>query len=782
MGKAFLKVKNKIFFFKVFFYFSVFLFLIGVIMISTYKIMNLGVKKQFYDKIQYNLLTASTTVDTQIEIVQNMGLNFFTSDYVKQYFKPESAITPSLKAEQWRIMRVISQNEAIFGELINKDYVFFCDGTKVYAGAGIYDKDFFFENICNYQKYPYDYWTKLTSGNRNMRVLTSTEVLNTFTNETKKVIPVVTFQRIRGQDVIYTSNISSEKVENMLKSSAVIDSTEFLILDRQANILLDTNQESLKQEEIEWLQASLPDENSQLAYTRGKQKYLTFSRASDYSGLVYISMVPMNAFNQVMSMNLYLIIGTGIMMLLVGVSLALMFSMRIYRPIHSVVDILVSNDKCQTDENKQGKGVDEIQFLKQGVKLLLDNEQQYQKRLIHYDMEYAEHSLRLIINGIATSKYTHLSQTLQTLYHFEYNTYVCCNILFDYTLEFYQKIEEMNQREVMNQFRVVLEALINKTQKCCVLEMQNGMYTCIINTESHENMTRIIESFKIFESIFKNDIDYYSVYIGIGDVCDMNKLAVSYHQAMTALQNRSKKQDYQIIQFNKLPIKSQVVFSFYDQKKIVNFILNGTKEELNQLVSDILNENKNRGITYPNMIELYKQIWSVGQRCLEEQGKKIEDLEITQTITSIEQQKDLSFDESKHIVLNFLNSVLEYIRLEGICSGNKIVNQIQRYVAEHYAQDLCLEQIASELDISAKYISRVFKQKCGENLTEYINQIRISKAKEILVTTNTKIGEIASMVGIESRSTFLRVFKKLEGVSPNEYRMAYVQLENVEQD
>ena len=67
-------------------------------------------------------------------------------------------------------------------------------------------------------------------------------------------------------------------------------------------------------------------------------------------------------------------------------------------------------------------------------------------------------------------------------------------------------------------------------------------------------------------------------------------------------------------------------------------------------------------------------------------------------------------------------------------------------------------------------MSRLFKQKSGENLTDYINEVRIEKAKEILTTTNVKIGDIAAMVGLESRATFLRVFKKLEGVSPNEYR------------
>jgi YesN/AraC family two-component response regulator len=333
----------------------------------------------------------------------------------------------------------------------------------------------------------------------------------------------------------------------------------------------------------------------------------------------------------------------------------------------------------------------------------------------------------------------------------------------------------------MNNFRNILEALISKTEKCCVLEMQKGIYACIINIESEDCIPRIKEVFEKFEQVFKNDLEYYTVCIGIGESCqDMGKLAASYNQAIIALQNRSKQIPYQIIEFSKLPVKNQVVFTFYDQKKIVNCIKTSNKEGLNQVVSDILNENNNRGISYKNMLELYKQLWSVGQRCLEEQGRKLEDLESINGahIGFIEPKKESSFEEAKSELLNFLDNVLDYIALEGICSGNKIIDMIQKYVLDNYAEDLSLEHIGSELGISAKYISRVYKQKCGENLTDYINEVRIKKGKEMLLTTNTKIGDIATMVGIESRSTFLRVFKKLEGVSPNEYRSAYAEIQN----
>ena len=88
----------------------------------------------------------------------------------------------------------------------------------------------------------------------------------------------------------------------------------------------------------------------------------------------------------------------------------------------------------------------------------------------------------------------------------------------------------------------------------------------------------------------------------------------------------------------------------------------------------------------------------------------------------------------------------------------------------NYTGELYLEKMGTDLGFSAKYMSKIFKQKTGENLTDYINRVRMEKAREILLSTNIKINDVAVMVGIESRATFLRVFKKLEGISPGEYR------------
>ncbi|TDF99748.1 helix-turn-helix domain-containing protein [Paenibacillus piri] len=102
--------------------------------------------------------------------------------------------------------------------------------------------------------------------------------------------------------------------------------------------------------------------------------------------------------------------------------------------------------------------------------------------------------------------------------------------------------------------------------------------------------------------------------------------------------------------------------------------------------------------------------------------------------------------------------------------ADQLVSAIIAYIEDHYGQDLYLEKLADQLGVSSKYLSKMFKQKKGMNLTDYISLVRITKAKEMMMSTDRNISDISEQVGIYSRTTFIRLFKKFEGLPPNEFR------------
>jgi len=98
------------------------------------------------------------------------------------------------------------------------------------------------------------------------------------------------------------------------------------------------------------------------------------------------------------------------------------------------------------------------------------------------------------------------------------------------------------------------------------------------------------------------------------------------------------------------------------------------------------------------------------------------------------------------------------------------MREIARYLEEHYSRDLSLQNIADHFYLSREYISRRFKQEFRENLSDYLGRIRIGKAKLLLQNPHLRIAQIAEMVGYPDEKYFSKVFKKLEGKTPGEYR------------
>lgn len=105
-------------------------------------------------------------------------------------------------------------------------------------------------------------------------------------------------------------------------------------------------------------------------------------------------------------------------------------------------------------------------------------------------------------------------------------------------------------------------------------------------------------------------------------------------------------------------------------------------------------------------------------------------------------------------------------------SATGVMEQVRQYVDAHYIEDLSLGDLASRFGLDGSYLSRSFKQAAGSNLTVYVTQLRVAEAKRLLQRRELSITEVAQAVGYGDYAYFSRVFKKLTGISPRQYREA----------
>ena len=103
-------------------------------------------------------------------------------------------------------------------------------------------------------------------------------------------------------------------------------------------------------------------------------------------------------------------------------------------------------------------------------------------------------------------------------------------------------------------------------------------------------------------------------------------------------------------------------------------------------------------------------------------------------------------------------------------SGDKIVFRMRHYVEEHYMEDISVLDIASAFGYSEAYFCKLFKQNFGKNFVTYLTEYRVELAKTALADLSCNVKEVGQRVGYTDSNYFTKVFRRITGMSPSEYR------------
>lgn len=101
--------------------------------------------------------------------------------------------------------------------------------------------------------------------------------------------------------------------------------------------------------------------------------------------------------------------------------------------------------------------------------------------------------------------------------------------------------------------------------------------------------------------------------------------------------------------------------------------------------------------------------------------------------------------------------------------SNHIVKATKEYLENHYAEDISLEDVAAQANISPQYFSKLIKKTTGFNFIDWLSTLRVKKAKELLTNSEYTVKEVCFMVGYKDPNYFSRIFKKRIGITPSEF-------------
>ena len=136
-------------------------------------------------------------------------------------------------------------------------------------------------------------------------------------------------------------------------------------------------------------------------------------------------------------------------------------------------------------------------------------------------------------------------------------------------------------------------------------------------------------------------------------------------------------------------------------------------------------------------------------------------------------KKQPSWEHASNYLYEVSHCIFEILDAEPRNRTNEALHKVVIYIENNLNEDLTLNRLAEIGCFNPSYLSRIFKQTYGSNLSEYIVKQRMDLAKRMLCTTTKRINEISLIAGYTSHHSFTRVFKHIVGVSPVDYRDKY---------
>jgi two-component system response regulator YesN len=145
----------------------------------------------------------------------------------------------------------------------------------------------------------------------------------------------------------------------------------------------------------------------------------------------------------------------------------------------------------------------------------------------------------------------------------------------------------------------------------------------------------------------------------------------------------------------------------------------------------------------------------------------------------VKQFMELMGDQLIEFAYQTFSYITSYVKPQNsIDYDNHIVRATREFLEQHYAEDISLEDVAEQVNISPQYYSKLIKKTTGFNFIDWLSMLRVKKAKELLNNSDYTVKEVCFMVGYKDPNYFSRIFKKRIGITPSEYVKTSTYLNN----
>lgn len=214
------------------------------------------------------------------------------------------------------------------------------------------------------------------------------------------------------------------------------------------------------------------------------------------------------------------------------------------------------------------------------------------------------------------------------------------------------------------------------------------------------------------------------------------------------------------------------IYPANSERRILNFLDHGQLDSIKKELDIISGEIRSAEyISYDNILFIYHQLTGVTIKHVRENYVNTARIfagrgNMYAALASVD-----TLDELEEYLHEFYGEIVQHLaKSQG--ETNNYGERMLRYLNEHYREEIVFEDVAKEIGISYSYMRKIVYEMTGMSLIDYLNKLRIEKAKQLLVDSKLTITQIAAEVGYYNVQSFNRFFRKFEGMPPSSYKAA----------
>ncbi|MFC5407604.1 helix-turn-helix transcriptional regulator [Cohnella soli] len=706
------------------------------------------IKNEIIHANQLNLSKTTDSYENHLQLIDNMLSSFFFDETVSAFKNNPSPIEYEL---YFRIRDKL--NALLTNPLLHlNNILFYFQKPGVVVDASGFDNagEAFSSRYVN-MAYPPQFWEMQFLRDDRLRLLPAANFSSINPDRTKRsvgnLLPVVIKNKFEDFYIIAFLN-----ADKLFQSFQVSDPSTFHMQDSDGALLYHYGSQG---QQIEFAQEDLAK-----GYVKHGSDY-AFVKTGAKTGITYVQSIPNGKIaSEVARLNALLVV-LLIVAIVAAVLISIILSIRFNTPIKAIIQSL---NKMNPDI-ALGSNINEYVMIREKFQHLLQS-----NRDIHSDLTNKNKLLRNYgyithLKSIYSDQkeMTKLTETKKPFYL----------VLFDltYTQQFSHVLGIGQDRASYAIKELVALHLSEEFGEAVTLQVEKEQIVSLLFTD--ESIQQVWQALHTtLKPMFDFDKDYCVLTIAVyPEKTDMLGFPEAYEQTVDMLGQHKLTHETQIITAYE-PQTMKYVFTAAEEQEFFTNLLAGNKKNAIALVRRILEHMRKRDLGAFHYKQFAVEVTTKAIKALISYN-----LDISAVLKhfSPEQhmKKAVSVEQYVEFFERLLTQTTDSIHLHKSVE-DPIVTFVMNYLNANYDLDVTQESVADKLNISSGHLSAHFKEKTGTHFSDYLNDIRIANAKDMLKNTSFKIQEIAEKIGYQNVNSFIRMFKKGTGVTPGEFRRSIV--------